>query len=195
MPPVSSVVGLKLQSRFIEGDTSSLRFEWTLENASPRSFVVLRYLHRTFDDQGRLLPEPDLAYISVTEDGIVNLSKKVLQVPSKGIHVFTPFVPLGVELAPGSTMTETVRTSVPVASWDPYDELIQMTTGYRAMQKVQAKAISFHLAVYPIDPGGPAPTRVETNLGPLIYPNYQPVLDAQVVLDAPLVPWAGEAYR
>jgi hypothetical protein len=195
MVPARSVEGLTLDARLAGEEARSIQLEWTLTNGSPHPFVVLRYLYRAFDRQGLLLPEPNLAYVSVGEDGIIHLSKKVIPVPAKGINVITPFVPLGVDLPPGGQMTETIRVRVPITWWNPYDELIQMTTGYPAMQEVQAKALSFHLGVSSMAPQATPPTRVETSLGALVYPRYQAALDTQIVLDAPLVPWTGEAYR
>lgn len=190
-----SLEDVKLTARLAGGDARSVHLEWTLVNDSPRPLVVLRHLYRTFDEKGRLQVEPNLAYVSVGDDGVVHISKKLLRVPSGGVQVFTPFVSLGEELVPGGRLNETIAVRVPITSWDPYDELVQQVTGHRAMKKVESKALCFHLGVYSLDPASPPPTRVETGVGELIYPNYQTVLDAQTVLGASPVPWTGEAYR
>ena len=172
----------------------ALQITWSVTSNLRVPLVVLRHLFQGFDPEGRLLVERNVAYVSVGEQGDVNVCKKLIPVPPRGVHVITPFVPLGDELAPGARISEVFSLQTPVTAWDPYGEIRQMVTGYRGTRSVTATRVRFSLGVYLADPARPH-QRVQTALGALIYPHFQPVLDAQVVLDARPLVWTGAAYR
>lgn len=188
----AKIEGLRLTAGVARQTPKSLELEWTLVNDSPVRVVVLRYLYRAFDASGLLLVEPNLAYVSVSADGAVDISKKLLRAPEGGIQVFTPFVALGEELAAGGRLSETISLDLPLRPWDPYDELLHQASARRPMSRIQSKTLRLHLGVYRSNPGSPS-TSVETARGKLIYPDYIPVIEAQTVLHAPPVPWLADA--
>lgn len=185
--------GTRLEASLSE-TPEALQISWSLTSDLRVPLVVLRHIHRSFDLEGRLLVERNVAYVAVGEQGDVTVSKELMPVPPRGVHVMTPFVPLGEELAPGARIGEVFSLQKPVTAWDPYSEILRMVPGYRAMQPVTATRVRFRLGVYLADAERPH-QRVETALGALIYPDYRPVLDAQIVLDAPPLMWAGTACR
>jgi hypothetical protein len=184
---------LRVGARAFQEDEKSFQVEWTLVNDSAHPVVVLRHLFRDFDEKGRLKVDPHLAYVSVAECGDITLAKKMLPLPKRGIHVAVPFVPLGEELVPGKSVTERLTLPVPLSPWNPYEELIQRHTSYPAMKKVPARALRVQLGVYR-QPPETKPWLVDTALGQLIFPNYDQVLEAQLILESPPIPWAGGVY-
>jgi hypothetical protein len=184
----------RCDARVIHQDKESLQIAWTLANTSDTRLVVLRHLVRGFDPQGQLDVKPNLAYVSIEEDGTIQISKKLLPVPRTGIWVSTPFVPLGEVLQPGNVMNGELTLDLPLQPWDPYGILIQSVRGFRPLRPVKASCLRFQLGVY--TPSLKATAKpVRTALGALLYPHYRQILEAQITLEAPPIAWSGEAYR
>jgi hypothetical protein len=208
---------LHLTARIVEQDAQVLHLEWTLSNESLLPIVVLRHLIAGVDAAGRYLLPPDLAYVSVSEDGSVDVSKKILPlpVPAPNAIAFPP-PPLGEELAAGQRISETLALPLPLKRYDPWDvsdwAKAAREYGVRpapATPKVQSHVLRVHIGVYrPAraaieqpnierpnhDPTHP-PMLVETSRGKLIQASDESTIEVQKVLDAPPIPWSGEAYR
>jgi hypothetical protein len=196
--PGAAVEGLILTARIAKQETQALHLEWALASSAPRPVVVLRHLFDGFDAQGRLLVQPDTAYVSVRADGTVDVSKKMYrapEAPARARPTLVAPVPLGEELAPNGRMSETFTLRVPIMPSDPYGEYVQRAAEQRGgLAQGQGTAIVFHVGVFRPPPGSPL-SFVETAHGRLIYPDYPSTIDAQVVLEAPAIPWSGAVFR
>ena len=129
-----------LSLRSLHADTSSLLFQYEVENRTEAPIYIFSLLYKT-DPSGTVLADANLVYSFFAEDRVLDFRKALLEVPPWAF-VEAPEEPYLTKIDKGGSFQEIIRVPLPARCFDPYEE--NYPPG-RQSELIQAKGWRFSL--------------------------------------------------
>jgi len=133
-----------LSLRALHIDTSSVVFQYDVQNQTEEPIYIFSLLYRT-DSSGAVRTDANLVYSFLADDGVLEFRKALLEVPPWAF-VDAPEEPYLTRIDKDGRYQEVIRVTLPVRCYDPYEE--NYPPG-RVPELVQSKGWRFVLGHIP----------------------------------------------